>query len=81
MTLKYSTTDVDEMIDIFSTISENENNMEVIFDEMKRLFKYPTNVLQEFLKCMDELSNKDQNFLKENYMGVIGYITMRLNLC
>lgn len=81
MTLKYSTTDVDEMIDTFSTISENENNTEVIFGEMKRLFKYPTNVLQEFLKCMDELSNKDQNFLKENYMGVIGYITMRLNLC
>ena len=26
------------------------------------------------------LNDKNQEFLKENYMGVIGYITIRLNL-
>lgn len=81
MELKYKSTDVDKMINVFSTISKNENNTEVIFTEMEKLVEYPANIIQEFLKCMTVLSNKDNNYIKENYIGIIGYITLRLNFC
>lgn len=47
---------------------------------MLKIVDYPVSVLQEFLNCMTALNDKNQEFLKENYMGVIGYITLRLNL-
>jgi len=79
MGLKYTTKDVEKMIDSFAIISENKENVEVLRNEMIKLVDYPVNVVQEFLKCMHILSDKDENFLKENYTGVIGYITLRLN--
>ena len=79
MGLKYTSKDVEKMIDSFAIISENKENVEVLHNEMIKLVDYPVNVIQEFLKCMHILSDKDENFLKENYIGVIGYITMRLN--
>lgn len=79
MGLKYTSKDVEKMIDAFAIISENKENHEVLYNEMVKLIDYPVNILQEFLKCMTVLSDKDQNFLKENYIGVIGYITLRLN--
>ena len=82
MEIKYTHRDVEKMIDVFAIISHNKENYEVICNEMVKLINnYPVNILHEFLKCMEVLSNKDQNFLKENYMGVIAYITMRLNFC
>jgi len=68
------------MVNVFATISEKRNNPEEIVNEIKQLLDYPVPVLQEFLKCMEILSSKDQNYLKENYMGVIGYVTLRLNI-
>jgi len=79
MGLKYTTKDVEKMIDSFAIISENKENVEVLRNEMIKLVDYPVNVIQEFLKCMHVLSNKDENFLKKNYTGVIAYITLRLN--
>ena len=81
MEIKYTSRDVEKMIDVFAIISHNKENYEVLCNEMVKLSNYPINILHEFLKCMEVLSDKDQNFLKENYMGVITYITMRLNLC
>lgn len=78
--LKYKTSDIEKMIDVFASISENKKNSVKVYNEMIKLIDYPVNVLQEFLQCMEILSNKDQNYLKENYMGVVGYITLRLNL-
>ena len=77
--LKYTTKDTEKMVNVFATISEKRNNPEEIINEIKQLLNYPVPVLQEFLKCMEILSNKDQNYLKKNYMGVIGYVTLRLN--
>ena len=77
--LKYTTKDTEKMVNVFATISEKRNNPEEIINEIKQLLDYPVPVLQEFLKCMEILSNKDQNYLKKNYMGVIGYVTLRLN--
>ena len=82
MKIKYTHRDVEKMINAFAIVSGNKENYEVLCNEMVKLINnYPVNILHEFLKCMEVLSNKDQNFLKENYMGVIAYITMRLNFC
>ena len=45
--------------------------------ELEKLTKYPTNVIEEFLKCVKLLKEDDIN--EDKYMGIIGYITMRLN--
>ena len=81
MELKYKSTDVEKMIDVFSEISENKDNRTKVMEELQKLINYPVNVLQEFLHCMEILEDKDENYLKENYWGIVGYITMRLNLC
>lgn len=77
--LKYTTSDIEKMIDVFASISENKENPDKVYNEMIKLIDYPVNILQEFLHCMEILESKDQNYLKENYQGVIGYITLRLN--
>lgn len=80
MELKYTSSDTKKLIDVFASIAEKEDNPEELFKEMLKIIDYPVPVLQEFLNCMIALENKNRKFLKENYTGVIGYITMRLNL-
>jgi hypothetical protein len=80
MGLKYKTSDTENLVDVFASISEKKNNPTEVYNEMIKLIDYPIHALQEFLHCMEILSNKNQNYLKENYMGVVGYITLRLNL-
>lgn len=75
--IKYKTKDTQNLIDIFANLSESNFNQEVIKTELEKLTKYPTNVIEEFLKCIKLLEEHD---IKDNYMGIIGYITMRLNL-
>lgn len=77
--LKYTFKDIEKMIDAFASISENKENTDKVYNEMIKLIDYPVNVLQEFLHCMEILESKDQNYLKENYQGVICYIVLRLN--
>lgn len=77
--LKYKSSDVQKMIDIFASIGENRDNQAKVMDELQKLVDYPTNVIQKFLQCMEILNDKDESYLKENYWGIIGYITMRLN--
>ena len=82
MELKYKTADVEKMIDVFSAINDKkkENDANGVLNEFVKLVDYPVPVLREFLKCMEDLSGHNDNYLKENYMGVIGYIVIRLNL-
>ena len=77
--MKYKSTDVQKMIDVFAEISNNSNNPEIVIEEIKKIVNYPINVLQEFMHCMKILEGKDESYLKENYWGIIGYITLRLN--
>jgi len=79
--MKYKSTDVQKMIDVFSNITENRDNHEFVMNELIKIVDYPVNVLQEFMHCMEILNDKDEDYLKENYWGIIGYITMRLNFC
>lgn len=76
--LKYKVKDTQNLVDIFANLSESNFNKEVIKIELEKLTKYPTNVIEEFLKCVNLLKEDDIN--EDKYMGVIGYITMRLNL-
>ena len=80
MELKYTSKDTKKLIDVFGSIAEKEDNPEELFKEMRKIINYPVPILLEFLNCMTVLENKNQDFLKENYVGIIGYITMRLNL-
>ena len=76
--LKYKAKDTQNLVDIFANLSESNFNREVIKTELEKLTKYPTNVIEEFLKCVNILKEDEIN--EEKYMGIIGYITMRLNL-
>ena len=76
--LKYKVKDTQNLVDIFANLSESNFNQEVIKTELEKLTQYPTNVIEEFLKCVNLLKEDDIN--EDKYMGVIGYITMRLNL-
>lgn len=78
--LKYTSKDTEKLIDVFASIADKKDNPEELYKEMLKIVDYPVSVLQEFLNCMNALSDKNQKFLKENYMGAIGYITLRLNL-
>ena len=75
--LKYKAKDTQNLIDIFANLSESNFNQEVIKTELEKLTKYPTNVIEEFLKCVNLIKEDD---IKDKYMGITGYITMRLNL-
>ena len=78
--MKYKASDIEKMIDVFAEITENKDNTEKVVEEIKKIVDYPVNVLQEFIHCMEILEDKDEDYLKENYWGIIGYVTMRLNL-
>ena len=77
--LKYTSKDTEKMIDVFTSIADKKDNPKELYKEILKIVDYPVPVLQEFLNCMTALNDKNQEFLKENYMGVIGYITLRLN--
>lgn len=75
--LKYKAKDTQNLVDIFANLSESNFDKEIIKTELEKLTKYPTNVIEEFLKCVNLLKEDDIN--EKKYMGIIGYITMRLN--
>lgn len=80
--MKYKTADVEKMIDVFSKIADKKDKPSELVDEIMKLIDYPPYILQEFLNCMDALAENDkgEDYLKENYWGLIGYIVIRLNL-
>ena len=74
--LKYKSTDVIKLIDTFAELSEK--GVEGLEDVMVTITKYPPKVIQTFLECVENLKIETLN--KDNYWGVIGLITMRINL-
>ena len=78
--LKYNSKDTEKMINVFAALAEKQDNPTEISNEIVKLLDYTLPVLQEFLKCMEVLEKHDENYIKENYMGVIGYVTLRINL-
>lgn len=78
--LRYKTKDAEKLIDVFSSISDKKDNPMELLEEVKKIADYPLAVIVEFLKCMEVLSAKEEDYLRKNYNGVIGYITLRLNI-
>ena len=76
MELKYSSKDVCKLVDIFYNLSREIKDNDKLAVEIEKLTQYPINVINEFLICV---SNLTETQIKEKYMGVVGYITMRLN--
>ena len=76
--LKYTTKDVELMVNTFCSIIEKEESGEKITEELRTLLDYPVPVIEEFIKSVGAIS--DTLDIKENYHGVIGYILIRLNL-
>lgn len=78
--LKYKVKDTLDMIDIIVNIcdSKDAGNMVELENELVKLTKYPTKVIEEFVRCIDMIKHK--NVTKDNYLPLVGYITLRLNL-
>ena len=74
--LKYKSTDVIKLIDTLAELSEK--GAEGLEDAMVTITKYPPKVIQTFLECIENLKKVTPN--KDNYWGIIGVITMRINL-
>lgn len=74
--LKYKSTDVIKLIHTFAELSEK--GVEGLEDAMVTITKYPPKVIQTFLECVESLKIETLN--KDNYWGVIGLITIRINL-
>lgn len=44
------------------------------------LSDYPADIVEEFMKCVNDLGLKNFIVTKDNYQGVLSYIMIRLNL-
>ena len=63
------------MIDIFAELSEK--GCDGIDTALAQLTKYPVKVVETFLDCIRKIK---PNSPKASYMGIIGFITLRINL-
>ena len=83
MELKYKIADVEKMISVFNTLSKPHDANEfakLIAQAQEILSDYPVDIVEEFVKCIDDLESKNILATKDNYQGVLGYIMIRLNL-
>ena len=76
MELKYKSSDTIKLIDIFANLSNGIDDNNLLAKEIEKVSQYPAYIVNEFLKCINILTIEQ---VKTKYMGVIGYITMRLN--
>lgn len=72
--LKYKSADTFKLIDAFVMLSEK--GVEGLPEAMQTLTNYPPKVIQTFLDTIESIQDKH---IKENYIGLIGLITLRLN--
>ncbi len=74
MRLTYGEKDTQNMLDAFCELDDLERSAEAISE----LSKYPVEVVEKFLKAVNAI---DEKLIKpENLMGIIAYITIRINL-
>ena len=76
MELKYKSSDTIKLIDIFANLSKGIDDNNLLAKEIEKVSQYPAYIVNEFLKCINVLTIEQ---VKTQYIGVIGYITMRLN--
>jgi hypothetical protein len=76
MGLKYKSSDTLKLIDIFNNLSKGIDDNNLLEKELERVSQYPAYIVDEFLKCINVLTVEQ---VETKFMGVIGYITLRLN--
>ena len=78
MKLKYTAKDTEKILSAFMNIHENGiQNADP--EKLTTLLGYPMAALRSFMKSIDQLK-PDEDYIRENYDGIIGLITMRMNL-
>ncbi len=83
MELKYKVADVKKMIDVFTTLSKvrDTNKFPKLMAQAQEILSdYPSDIVEEFVKCVNDLESKNIIATKDNYQGVLDYIMIRLNL-
>lgn len=74
MGLTYGERDTQNMLNAFCELDDLERSAEAISE----LSKYPIEVVEKFLKAVNAIDEKLIN--AENMMGIIAYITIRINI-
>ena len=72
--MKYKSSDVIKLIDIFHTLSEK--GVDGLQEVIVSVTNYPPIVIETFL---DGIQKLNQHNIKDNYWGIIGYLTLRIN--
>jgi len=75
--LKYSTKDTLVMIDAFSKLSKEGVSAEEMMEGITSLCEYPVEVVEKFITAVNAVSEK--LLTPENNLGVLAYITLRIN--
>ena len=76
--LKYSVKDTLVMIDAFAKLSNEGVSVEEMREGITSLCKYPVEVVEKFIAAANAISEKV--LTPENHLGVLAYITLRINL-
>lgn len=72
--MKYKSSDVLKLIDVFHNLSEKgEDGLQ---EAIESVTNYPPKVVETFL---DGIKKLNPDTIKENYWGTIGYLTLRIN--
>jgi hypothetical protein len=80
MELQIKRSDVERLLDIILNIKDNLNNESIVKNEIEKLKEFPQPIVDEFVNCITTFINNNFEITKDNYLGVVGYMLLRLNL-
>lgn len=73
--MKYKSSDVIKLIDVFYNLSKK--GVDGLQEAIESVTNYPPIVIETFL---DGILKLNPNTIKDNYWGIIGYLTIKINL-
>lgn len=82
--MKYTSKDVQKLVDAFGNLAEKKSIKDITAEDILPLTEYPVEAVQVFLDSIEAMTGKhenEENYIKENYWGIIGYICIRMNIC
>ena len=51
----------------------------IVKNEIEKLKEYPQSIVDEFVNCIITFTENNFEVTKDNYLGVVGYMLLRLN--
>ena len=79
MELQIKKSDVERLLDIILNIKDNLNDESIVKNEIEKLKEYPQSIVDEFVNCIITFTENNFEVTKDNYLGVVGYMLLRLN--